>query len=251
MHGLPRAFTPGTPVARKEPLLSALALRALALLFFGLLAAFAYAVYAAPPDSMQGDIQKILYLHAPLAFGAYLGFGCTALFGALYLLKRDERWDRMALACAEVGVLLCTLVLLTGPIWAKGTWGRWWSWDLRLTLTLLLWFIYLAYLLLRAFTEGGERAARFAAVYGIAGLSVVPLNRFAIELSGGRAIHPGNMSPGDGSLGDGMALPFSLGVLTVVACFAWLATGRFALARLQDEVQRREVEQEEQSPWDT
>src|SRR5215468_4736168 len=156
------------------------------------------AVARAPIDSMQGVIQKILYVHPPLAFAAYLGFTLTALGGALFLWRGDEAYDRLARSAAEVGVLFCTLMIVTGPIWAKGTWGRWWSWDLRLTITLLLWFVYLAYLLLRSFTEGSERAARFAAVYGIAGLLVIPLNYFAVQLSGG-SIHPNNL--GRGSLG--------------------------------------------------
>ena len=110
-----------------------------------------------------------------------------------------------------MGVFFCTLVLLTGPIWAKGTWGRWWTWDLRLTLTLLLYLVYVSYLLLRSFTEGSERAARFAAVYAIAGLAVIPLNYFAIDLAGGRTVHPENL--GRGSLGAGMGAPFALGML--------------------------------------
>ena len=118
----------------------------------------------------------------------------------------------MAAAGAEVGVLFCTLGLVTGPIWAKGTWGHWWTWDPRLTVTLVLWFIYLAYLLLRSFTEGSTRTARFAAVYGIAGLAAVPLNYFAIELFGGAAMHPDNLDRE--SLGAGMGWPFAVGAVT-------------------------------------
>ena len=201
---------------------------------------WAIGVWRAPVDAMQGAIQKILYLHVPCAFAAYLGFGLTALFGALYLWRRDERYDRFAASAAAIGVLFCTLVLLTGPIWARGTWGRWWSWDLRLTLTLLLYLVYLSYLLLRSFTEGSERTARFAAVYGIAGLLVIPLNYFAIELAGGRAIHPENL--GSGSLGAGMGWPFVLGVLTAVAAFVHLWLRRIEVVRLRALVARRESE---------
>lgn len=182
-------------------------------------------VVRAPIDSVQGVIQKILYVHPPLAFGAYLGFALTAIGGAFFLWRSDESWDRLARSAAEVGVLFCTLVVITGPIWAKGTWGRWWSWDLRLTMTLLLWFVYLAYLLLRSFTEGSERAARFAAVYGIAGLAVIPLNYFAIEMAGGRSIHPENLERG--SLGAGMGLPFALGVAVCLVAFVHLLARRF------------------------
>ena len=197
---------------------------------------WAYFVWQAPIDSIQGPIQKILYVHVPCVLGAYLGFALTATGGALYLWRREERWDRLAAACAEVGVFFCTLVLLTGPIWAKGTWGRWWTWDLRLTLTLLLYLVFVSYLLLRSFTEGSERAARFAAVYAIAGLAVIPLNYFAIDLAGGRTIHPENL--GRGSLGAGMGLPFALGMLTAVMAFAYLLVRRLEVSALRAALDR-------------
>jgi heme exporter protein C len=163
--------------------------------------------------------------------GAYLGFALTAASGMLYLWRREQRWDRLAAACAEVGVFFCTLVLLSGPIWAKGTWGRWWTWDLRLTLTLLLYLVFVSYLLLRSFTEGSERAARFAAVYAIAGLVVIPLNYFAIDLAGGRTVHPENLARG--SLGAGMGIPFTLGMLTAVLAFAYLLVRRLEVSVLR------------------
>ncbi len=197
-------------------------------------------VLRAPIDSMQGPIQKILYVHVPCVLGAYLGFALTAASGALYLWRRDERFDRLSAASAEVGVLFCTLVLLTGPIWAKGTWGRWWTWDLRLTLTLLLYLVYVSYLLLRSFTEGSERAARFGAVYAIAGLAVIPLNYFAIDLAGGRTVHPENL--GRGSLGAGMGAPFALGMLTAAAAFAYLLVRRLEVGVLRAALERAEAE---------
>lgn len=197
---------------------------------------WAWMVWQAPVDRVQGDIQKILYVHVPCAFAAYLGFVLTAVGGGVYLWTHDERWDRLAASAAAVGVFFCTLVLLTGPIWGRGTWGRWWSWDLRLTLTLLLYLVYLAYLLLRSFTEGQERTARFAAVYGIAGLAVIPLNYFAIDLAGGRAIHPENL--GEGSLGAGMRAPFWMGVTTALVAFADLLVRRVEVASLAAELER-------------
>jgi heme exporter protein C len=205
-------------------------------------------VARAPLDSVQGVVQKIVYVHPPCAFAAYLGFACTALGGALYLWRRDEAWDRFAASSAEVGVLFCALVIATGPLWARGTWGRWWSWDLRLTLTLLLFLVFLSYLLLRSFTEGSERTARFAAVYGIAGLALVPLNYFAISLAGGRSIHPENLQ--SGSLGSGMRAPFWLGVLTALIAFAHLLARRVELAWLAEQAARR-AREEEAPPWDT
>jgi heme exporter protein C len=196
-------------------------------------------VWNAPIDRVQGIVQKILYVHPPLAFGAYLGFIGTAVGGMLYLWKGDEQFDRFALSSAEVGVLLCTLMLVTGPIWAKATWGRWWSWDLRLTVTLILWFIYLSYLLLRSFSEGGSRAARFSSVYGIVGVLAIPLNYLAIELAGGRTLHPENLERG--SLGDGMGWPFAMGSITTLLAYVYLLAVRIEVEDLRRRVARRSV----------
>ncbi len=198
----------------------------------GLTLAFAAVVVNAPIDRFQGVIQKVLYIHVPCAYAAYLGFVTTAVCGGLYLWREEDRFDRVARAAAEVGVLFCTLVIVTGPIWAKGTWGHWWSWDPRLTVTLLLWFVYLAYLLLRSFTEGGARSARFASVYALLGVLAIPLNYFAIGLFGSRAIHPENLSRG--SLGEGMGWPFLLGTLTVLAAFVHLLLLRVDLEGLRE-----------------
>ncbi len=214
------------PWIRRSLRWSGLALAALALLWAAL-------VVRAPVDAMQGVIQKVLYVHAPCAFSAYAGFIGTALFSALYLWSNDERFDRFAAASAEVGVVFCTLVILTGPIWAKGTWGHWWAWDPRLTVTLLLWFVYLAYLLLRSFTEGSARTARFAAVYGVAGVLAIPLNYFAIELFGGAAMHPDNLQRG--SLGAGMGWPFVAGVAAGLAAYVHLLLLRTDLESLRAE----------------
>ena len=203
----------------------------LGLLLAVLTAVYAWAVWRAPIDSVQGVIQKILYVHPPLAYGAYLGFAVTGVAGALYLWRRREAYDRLAVAGAEVGVMFCTLMLVTGPIWAKGTWGRFWSWDPRLSVTLLLWFVYLAYILLRSFSAGGERTARFAAVYGVLGVVLIPLNYYIIEIFGGRGMHPENLERG--SLGDGMGWPFLLGNLTLFVAFVYLLLLRWQVEALR------------------
>ena len=211
--------------------------RPLGALLAPLVLAWAWSVLAAPIDSTQGVIQKILYVHPPLAYGAYLGFVLTAFGGALYLWKQRAIYDQLAVAGAEVGVVFCTLMMVTGPIWAKGTWGHWWTWDPRLTLTLLLWFVYLAYLLLRSFTEGSERTARFAAVYGVAGTALIPLNYFVIELAEGRSVHPQNLERG--SLGAGMGLPFLIANLAAFLAFVWLVALRWEVeARRAEAVER-------------
>jgi heme exporter protein C len=202
-------------------------IRTSGLVLAGLAAVTAWLVVTAPLDSVQGVIQKILYVHVPCAFAAYAGFLTTGVGSALYLWRHDERYDRLAISAAEVGVLFCTLNIVSGPIWAKATWGHWWVWDPRLTVTLLLWFVYLAYLLLRSFTEGNERTARFAAVYGLLGVLAIPLNYYAIEIFGGAAMHPDNLQRG--SLGAGMRGPFALSVLTGLAAFWYLLCLRLDL----------------------
>ena len=184
-------------------------------------------VATAPTDATQGFVQKILYVHVPCAFAAYAGFLVTGVASALYLWTHDQRFDRTALASAEVGVLFCTLVIVSGPIWAKATWGHWWAWDPRLTITLLQWFVYLSYLLLRSFTEGSTRTARFAAVYGVVGLLSVPLNYFAIEMFGGAAMHPDNLERD--SLGAGMRLPFAAGAVAALLAYLHLLRLRIDL----------------------
>ena len=121
---------------------------------------------------------------------------CAATSASTASRRRRPRW-------ASSSARSCSL---TGPIWAKGTWGRWWTWDLRLTLTLLLYLIYVSYLLLRSFTEGSERAARFSAVFAILGLLVIPLNYFAIDLAGGRTRPPREPRAGQPRGRDGRAL---------------------------------------------
>jgi heme exporter protein C len=198
---------------------------------------YAWTVATAPIDRIQGVMQKILYVHPPLAYGAYLGFVVTAIAGGLFLWKEREVHDQLAIAGAEVGTVFCSLMLITGPIWARGAWGpgNWWVWDARLTLTLLLWFVYLAYLLLRSFTEGDERAARFASIYGILGVVLIPLNYWIIDLVGGRAQHPENIERG--SLGEGMGLPFLVGNLTFFIAFAYLLVLRWRVGILRNEVE--------------
>ena len=201
---------------------------------------YAWVVVRAPVDSVQGIMQKILYVHPPLAYGAYLGFVVTAVAGGVFLWKQSEPSDQLAIAGAEVGTLFCTLMLITGPIWARGAWGpgNWWVWDARLTLTLLLWFVYLAYLLLRSFTEGDERAARFASVYGILGVVLIPLNYWIIDLVGS-AMHPNNIEfqGEEKSLGDGMGLPFLVGNLTLFFVFVYLLIARWRVGVLRSETE--------------
>lgn len=237
---------PATPEsAAAQPGGIELALRALGWIVLVLSPVYAWLVVQAPIDGVQGVMQKILYVHPPLAYGAYLGFVVTAVAGGLFLWRGRETHDQLAIAGAEVGTLFCTLMLITGPIWARGAWGpgNWWVWDARLTLTLLLWFVYLAYLLLRSFTEGDERAARFASVYGILGVVLIPLNYWIIDLVGS-AMHPENIDfqGEDRSLGEGMGLPFLVGNLTLFFWFAYLLVLRWRVGLLRVVVETQGLE---------
>ena len=125
-----------------------------------------------PAEAVQGLAQKIFYIHAPSAWVAFLAFGIVGVTSIVYLFLKDPRADLFAAASAEVGMVFTTEVLVTGPIWGKTIWGTWWTWDARLTLTLFLWFIYLAYLVLRTAVEEPGRRARYSAVLGILGAEV-------------------------------------------------------------------------------
>ncbi len=135
----------------------------------------------APIESKMGIVQKIFYFHVPLAWNAFLGFAIVFFASFRFLATRDPKWDARALSAAEVGVLFTTLVLITGPIWAKPAWGIWWTWDARLTLTLVLWLIYVGYLMLRRYVDSPSRRAVLSAVVGVTGFIDVPLVYFAIR----------------------------------------------------------------------
>jgi heme exporter protein C len=141
------------------------------------------AFFYAPTEAVQGNVQRIFYIHVPSAWVAYLAFFVVAAASVLVLARRDEweRWDAIAVSCVEVGTLFLTIVLTTGPIWAGRAWGVFWAWDVRLTSTLVLWLIAVGYLVFRASTAPGERRARLCAVIGIIGAIDVPLIHFAVD----------------------------------------------------------------------
>src|SRR5690606_26619815 len=133
----------------------------------GVLWTFYLSFFYVPTGSVMGVVQRIFYVHLPSAWVAFMAFGIVALCSLGYLWLRDDRLDAIAVSAAELGMIFTTAVLTTGPLWGKIAWGAWWVWDARLTLTLLLWFIYLGYFILRGATENPEKAKRFAAVLGI------------------------------------------------------------------------------------
>ena len=157
------------------------------LVYFSMtLSLFMVFIYA-PTEKVQGIVQKIFYFHVSIAFTMFVAFFFVFIASIMYLWKKTEYWDHIAVSSAEIGTVLCTLVLLTGPIWARPIWGTWWTWDPTLTLTLVLWLIYIAYLMLRTDAHDLQRA-RFAAVLGIVGFIDVPLIRWSVEKW--RTLHP-------------------------------------------------------------
>src|SRR5215813_9164661 len=145
----------------------------------GLLTAvlLSYALYAAlelaPTEQTMGDVQRIFYYHVPSAWTAFILFTVNFVASILYLVTRKPGADMVALVSAEVGVVFCAIVLVTGPIWARPVWGIWWTWDMRLTSTLVLWLIYVSYLMLRRFSSGGETPV-LAATLSVLGALCVP-----------------------------------------------------------------------------
>jgi heme exporter protein C len=156
---------------------------------FALMMAALYMVFVyVPTEKLTGIVQRIFYFHVPVAWVSFLAFFITFVFSILYLWKREVKWDAIACASAEIGVIFTTLVLITGPIWAKPVWGIWWTWDSRLTTSLVLWLIYVAYLLVRSFATEPARGARFSAVIGIVGFIDVPIVFLTVNLW--RTQHP-------------------------------------------------------------
>ncbi len=209
----------------------------LTVLTFAAMMASLYMVFlVAPTEATMGDVQRIFYFHVPSAWVAFLAFFLVFLFSIVYLFRSQKRWDALAASSAEIGVLFCTLVLVTGPIWAKPVWGLWWTWDARLTLTLVLWLIYVAYLMLRHYMVDPERRATFAAVLGVVGFIDVPLVYFSIRWW--RTQHPQPvMAGGEGSgLEPPMLATLFVCLATFTLLFVTLVRIRVRLLGLRDEI---------------
>ncbi len=189
-----------------------------------------------PMEEKMGVVQRIFYFHVPEAFSAFLGFAVCALFSALYLWKRDRHHDLIAHAGAELGVMFCTIVLVTGPIWARPIWGVWWTGEVRLTSTLVLWLIYVGYLVLRQNAENREQAARWAAVVAIVGALDMPIIYKSVEWW--RGLHPKVLKiSGGGGLDPVMERALLLCTITFFLLFFYLLIQRVRAGRLQDEVE--------------
>jgi len=146
-------------------------------------------VFWVPTEAAQGVVQRIFYVHVPGAWTTFLAFGIVALASAAYLWLEDERADAAAVAAAEGGLIFGAIMLISGPLWGRVAWGTYWTWEPRLTLTLLLWFTYLGYFLVRGSVADPRRGKRFAAVVAIVGSLNIPL--IHVSVSWFRSLHPG------------------------------------------------------------
>ncbi len=203
---------------------------------FALMALSLYMIFFyAPAEAVMGIAQKIFYFHVPLAWVAFLAFFVVFLGSLLYLWKRERRWDVLAHSSAEVGVIFTTLVLFAGSVWGKSAWGVWWTWDARLTTTLILWLIYISYLMVRSYAISEAQGARFAAVVGIVGFIDVPIVALAIVLW--RTQHPGPLVWEEGGLDSAMRLTLMVSLLSFTILYLLLLRRRMGLRRLRDGIE--------------
>ncbi len=208
----------------------------LAILTAGLLSYALYeALVVAPTDRLQGDVYRIIYYHVPSAWTMFTFLAINFVASIVYLIRRNLKADAVAVAAAEIGVVFNTVVLVTGPLWARPVWGIWWTWDIRLTSTLVLWLIYVSYLLLRRFSVGAQMPL-LAATLAVFGALDMPLVYFSIWFF--RTQHPQPVVGGGGSIDPKMLQVWMLN---------WLAFECFGLlvfwSRYRLEVVRREVEE--------
>ena len=205
----------------------------LAALFF-IEAAIVLVLVYAPVERSMGIVQKIFYFHLGSATAAFFSFTLVLVFSIAFLATRAARWEMLGLAAAETGVLFCTLVLLTGPLWARPVWGKWWVWDPRLTTTLILWFLYVGYLVLRQ-AMPGYKGAVVSAVYGTLAFVDVPIVYFSIRWW--RGIHPIVIRKGHIGLAAGMVPPLLISITGFILLSLALLRERAAIERISRDIE--------------
>jgi len=207
-------------------------------LFFPLVVLIPVSLYLvfvyAPEEATMGIIQKIFYYHVSAGWVFMLAFGLVFVGSIGYLATQRQGWDTFAATSAELGVVFCTISLTTGPIWAKPVWGIWWTWDARLTSTLVEWLIYVSYLMLRAYVPEPTKRANLSAVFGILGALDVPIVYFSIRWW--RTQHPQPVMGGSGSLEPHMLLAFLVCLATFTLLYFFLLGFRIEIAETEQEV---------------
>ena len=201
-----------------------------ALAVLGVVGAVVRVVFFTPIEATQGGAQKIYYIHVPAALSAYLALTISALMSMVYLWLHDERSDRLAESAGEVALLFTSVVLTTGPLWGKPIWGAWWTWDARLTLTLFLWFVTAAYLVLRGAIDEPAARARYSAVLAVLAALLIPFIHLSVYLF--RTLHPMPivLKPERPSLPGEMLLTFVLSNAAFLFFCGTLIRARYRLA---------------------
>lgn len=187
-----------------------------------------------PPDAVQGDLQRIMYVHVPSAWLAYLAFTVTLVASVAYLMTRRMRWDHLAGASAEVGVVFTGLALATGMMWGKPVWGVWWTWDARLVLTAVMFFVYLGYLALRRSIDDPELRARRAAVLGIVAVAQIPIVHFSVTWWRGLHQPPTILRPDKPQIDSPLLFALLMAVAAFTVVFAALVRRRRELIEAED-----------------
>lgn len=224
---------------RRQRKLHALPLASLllgVLSFLGMMVSLWMIFVYAPLDEVQGEPQRIFYFHVPMAWVGMLAFVMVTIGGIVYLVKSDERWDWLARAAAEVGVVFLTLALVLGSIWGKTTWGTWWSWDPKLTAVLILWFMYVGYIMLRSYMGRTHASARNGAVLAIVGVIDVPIIYEATNWW--RTLHPPAQVGVSGALPGSVVLTLMVSLVTFTLLFSFLMIQLYQLQKLETQAQR-------------
>ena len=198
----------------------------------GLAVAFVFAMLS-PPDVVQGQLTRMLYIHVPTIIAAYVGFVLTTVATVAYLVTSRLKWDRLAVSSAEVGVVFLGIAIATGMIWGKPVWGVWWTWDARLTTTALMFFIYLGYLGLRRSILDPVARARRSAILGILAVVQIPIVHFSVTWWNALHQAPTILRPGDPQIDSPLLAALLISIAAFLVVFAWLVRRRVDLAELE------------------
>src|SRR2546429_3329901 len=219
----------GTPA--RDTRLPIVSLVLLALTFEGMMISIVMIFLYVPTDAIEGIPQRIFYFHVPVAWIGMLAFGVLAAASIGYLWKKDERWDWLARASAEVGAIFITLALITGSIWGRTTWGTWWTWDARLTTNLILWVIYIGYMMLRTYMGRTSASARAGAVLAIIGIIDVLIIYESVNWW--RTLHPNAQAVVQGALPPSVVLTLMVSLTTFTLLYSFLMIQLYQLQRAQ------------------
>jgi heme exporter protein C len=209
--------------------------------FLGMIASLYMAFIYAPTEAVMGHIQRIFYFHMGAVWVATISFTVVFIASIQYLRKESRFWDILALSSAEIGVLFTTLTIITGSIWARPVWGKWWTWDPQLTTTFILWILYVAYLMLRSATGSNLKRAKFAAVYGIIAFIDLPLVYLSVRLM--RGISPVVFGSGGGGIAPQMMVTLVVCLITFTLLYIVLLRERMSIEGMRDEVARLKLEE--------